>query len=496
MAGHDDDGFPRGKSINEQVEKLETCVRFLGDSPQEGGKLFTDLCALLLEAMGFSQVYERKGEEQGRDIDARLGEQTWYFECKRHSPSIDTPGAAYKFLQLDMLRDELKPDYFVLISNGSMLSILKDMVEFKNADKFTKYSVEAWTNEPGELAFEKILLSYPEVFISFLGQTALAQLDCFEDLKKDFESRSKTFLANNPRFFETVVLSIAQVRKQFIFEKTGAPLYDFPVEQTLGLLPPLVKARYPAVVLIGCPLNPISGLYNFRDSNHVSSLSKALLPWGVVLEERGLNYLLFRENLMNNTVFFDYGAIACVSPCGLALEVIRPYDWLKPVREDCVRLRNFAKRGMLITPAVFRLYITNGDFSATRYNEFVFGGIERFLPERDKDKPDYDIDVLLKGPIHSESVVFSSAPETHSEIGRPLVTSLWRNSGMKTQLILAAEEVDRQLSERLRTSADVLPHSIEFDQSFGWLRETEFLDRSYAVFEGFLRDYDANQKSS
>ena len=86
-------------------------------------RLFEEFCAQLLRGLGFENVYRRKGTEQGRDIDAQLSNFTWYFECKLVTKDVDTASFAYKFLQLDALHDEQKPDFFVLISNGSIKSI-------------------------------------------------------------------------------------------------------------------------------------------------------------------------------------------------------------------------------------------------------------------------------------------------------------------------------------------------------------------------------------
>ncbi|MBI1927435.1 restriction endonuclease [Candidatus Poribacteria bacterium] len=88
-------------------------LRTSPDSPD----LFEKLCAVLLEAMGFENVYGRKGTEQGRDIDASLVGFRWYFECKFVREDVDTASFAYKFLQLGALDESQRPDFFVLLSN-------------------------------------------------------------------------------------------------------------------------------------------------------------------------------------------------------------------------------------------------------------------------------------------------------------------------------------------------------------------------------------------
>jgi len=59
------------------AERLEELVTGFGGTPAEGGELFTQLCVSLLEAMGFTDIYKRKGTEAGRDIDAKYAGKTW-----------------------------------------------------------------------------------------------------------------------------------------------------------------------------------------------------------------------------------------------------------------------------------------------------------------------------------------------------------------------------------------------------------------------------------
>jgi hypothetical protein len=74
----------------------------------------------------------------------------WFFECKFVQEDVDTAQFAYKFLQLDMLKKSQRPDFFVLLSNGAITSILKDIVQFKALDRYTTYRVELWANHDSD----------------------------------------------------------------------------------------------------------------------------------------------------------------------------------------------------------------------------------------------------------------------------------------------------------------------------------------------------------
>jgi hypothetical protein len=483
------------------IKRLEELITIVGGSSVEGGTFFVQLCALLLQAMGFTDIYIRKGTEIGRDIDAKFSGQNWYFECKRYSKYIDTPEMAYKFLQLEMLTKSLQPDFFVLISNAAMKAILKDIVQFKKADQSVKYSVETWVNDPENPTFNHILLSYPEVYVDFLKRTTNLKGKWFDDLVTDFQTRSKQYLEKNPAFFEGIRKSIAVI-KQMDYSKPVEHSAKFYLDHTLYLTQRTLRSRGWSLVIVACPARPISGLYDFDDMDSLSPLYKTLAQWGVQIVRRHDSCVEFAENASNRTLFFDFGAIVTVTPI-LYLNTVEPSEWLKALREDCLRMRNFAKRGILMTPVLFRAYVTNLMYPSWMDKNSLgpqfFGGLDRFFPENALSKSYKGMQIDAAG-VGSDDILFNAPPNMHTEIGRTLATSLWRNAGMKTPFLQAAKETEDTLDQRLKTyeSGSGTKNSIvesahfrcavEFERSLGWLLRGELFDRSYEFFDNVLKE--------
>jgi hypothetical protein len=481
-------------------KNLEGVINYFGKNSYEGGKMFTDLCALLLNEMGFEDIHIRKGNELGRDIDAKLGEQTWFFECKRYSKHIDTPEMAYKFLQLDMLADNLKPDYFVLISNGQMKSILKDIVEFKKTDKNTKYSVEIWTNEPYEELFNEILYSYSGAYIEYVKEKFNKRIIKLDKMIEEFEINSKEYLNKNNKFFNSYIVGIGSIKKQWNKQKE-IHFTPFILDELYKETKDILLGFAWVSVLIGVPSNPISLLYDFSDIDTETSLVTMLKKWGLVLLKKGRNHLLFAEN-SHRTIIFDYGAIVLVSPI-LYGGSLHPSEWLISLRENCIRMRNFAKRGTLLVPATFRFYISNFTFSRSSYSSLsnqieklmIVNGLEDFLPESilPRKKASYQIKVPYC-EIKSNDILIENPPNMHDEIGKPLAISFWKNLGNKKPLLQSGSEIDdifkRVIKDHSDSSKlrDLISFDYSFQQSFNWLKEGELFDRSYDIFEKYLEE--------
>jgi hypothetical protein len=479
------------------IAKLEEAITSFGRSPSDGGALFVELCALLLNAMGFTNIYKRKGAEAGRDIDAKLAGQTWYFECKRYSRHIDTPQTAYKFLQLDILPERLQPDFFILMSNASMKSILKDIVEFKRADLNVKYSAESWVNEPLNPTFDTILLSYPEVYINFLIQSIKCKGKAFDRLVADFRSRSDLYLRENPTFFADLLNSIAVIKKARLPKPVQSAA--FALQQTYELTKRIFIEGW-SLVLIGCPLTPVAGLYDFYDFQTFSALCKNLSRWGLLLPERRDDCIVFHE-IGTKTAFFNFGSIVTVTRLSYS-HGVEPWEWLIPLREDCFRMRNFSKKGFLITPATFKAYIVDlGVSSRMRALEKpgFLGTMDRFLPRVAPIDSKRGFVQIPPSGISSDELTVTDPPNMHDEIGRPLVLSLWKNAGLKNSFFQCAEVTETQLLAELRRLESIrsaqakkeysstFNYSVEFFRSLNWLREGELLDTSYEGFEMMLK---------
>jgi hypothetical protein len=486
-----------------RVARLEDLVTHFGRSPSEGGALFVELCVELLKVMGFSDIYIRKGTESGRDIDAKWHGQVWFFECKRYTKTIKTPEMAYKFLQLDVLPESLQPDFFVLFSNASMKSILKDIIEFKKSDRNVRYSVEAWVNEPSNAIFESILLSYPKTYVEFVKTKLKPKGKWFSKLLSDFRVRSRAYLRTNPKFFDGILESIAVIR-QASLSKPLEPSSKFFLDHTLKVTKRLMGGHSWTLLLIGCPVHPISGLYDFANYRSVKSLVDVLAKWEVVFVKKEGDCLIFGENWGNRTLLFDYGAIVTLTDLSsldtpaFTSQRIEPWEWLQALREDSLRMRNFSKKGMLITPAVFQAHIIDLMHLPSDKTDFAkFGTLERFMPNVVFSKSRRgDVKVSHLG-IHSDALTLNGPPEMHDEIGRPLAESLYREIGIPDPLLDAAKTIKTKLLKESHRKCTNNGKGLWFDpffdcqfsffESLGWLLDGEVFDRSYGYFEKKLK---------
>lgn len=119
----------------------------------------------------------------------------------------------------------------------------------------------------------------------------------------DFRNRSQDFLRTNMRFFDKYRFGIAGIRKK---RKRSRIAEDFLLNEVHKTL-----VRYPwgwAVMIIGCPRNPISGLYDFTDFRSCKSLCELLKPWGVIFDEVRENHMVFAE-VMHHTFFLTSGLL-------------------------------------------------------------------------------------------------------------------------------------------------------------------------------------------
>lgn len=477
--------------------RLEDFIRYLGRNPSEAGTLFVRLCAKLLVAMGFTDVFTRVGTELGRDIDARYGGFVWYFECKRYAKSVSTPHTAYKILQLDMLRDELRPDYFVLMSNASLTSILKDIVQFRNAENKVRYSIETWTNEKNNRTFDDILLSYSDDFIEFLGQNShCVRRSIPTQTFDDFRKRSHQFRINNGSFFMRFCRSRAALIDAVKNSPQTKPLDGNEIMAVLQNQRNEILLGN-GVLTIGWPQSAHGNIYDFEDANTLDSLIKRLEPWGVLYRKHNRTMAEFGENWGENRTFFlSSGAILTFSDDLFLNRTINPCTWLPLLREDCLRMRNFAKRGMLIMPGFIRTMV--GDFHRLivgyHPEPLTFGGWKRFLAPTEKFR-DWVNDIEMKGRyVESDDILLKTPPVMHGDFGMPLAASIFRNSGCSESFIDAVRTISHRLLQRLREEHDGIEsgsfqRSVQFDKALEWITEGEIRDTRYSAFQRYIDDY-------
>jgi len=212
-------------------------------------------------------------------------------ECKRYSAQIKTPEMAYKFLQIDMLPPALRPDHFVLISNASMASILRDIIEFRKVDRHVKYTVHAWTNESSSQSFNHILLSYPQVYEDALARLLPRPTQRAKRLREDFRRRAAEHVRDEGTFFETLQKGVAAIGGRAVQAGTDSP-FTFVLDQMFRAVALSSWSGWRQVI-VASPTHPVAGLYDFRDGRVSRSIILMLERWKVNIGEARQDRLTF-----------------------------------------------------------------------------------------------------------------------------------------------------------------------------------------------------------
>lgn len=491
-------GSRRTKSRMNQ--RLEDLVGFL-QGPSRGST-FVLLVAELLRAMGFTDVYVRKGTENGRDIDARFGSEIWFFECKFTAHRVDTPAAAYKLLQVDSLSDAVQPDHYVFVTNGTTASILRDIAKMKNADKSVKYNVHFWSNDE-QYNFDDILLSYPNTYERLIVEFSLKQFVQVSSIFSDFNERSINHIRVNQKFL-TRFRGNAGLNVGSKGSETA--LMRFALDQTLQISSEITSAIPLCVLVTAIPHSPVASLYNFRDLEILQRFTDTMRRLGAEITKAERDHLIFREDL-TTTIITNFGSVIMIdSEISVRGEIHLP-EWLPCIRENSLRTRNFVKLGILSAPFHVKAYIIANPSHSGSLNLTGLDGMSRrrnMIPDISKRVDEIFLgfrgghekkqsDPFKKSP----SVAFESAmvridgpPETHTEMARALASSLWAFAGKSPQLTECAEKWLLSLkSKLLRQKSRVASVEIfEYFDSIWWLNHPELLDRDFSIFEKILQE--------
>jgi hypothetical protein len=464
----------RGKNIPKQ---LEECLSLLPGSPGSRGRLFSLLCAALLKEMGFEEIYIRSGTESGRDIDAMFQGRLWCFECKLSEDAVDTPTTAYKLLQIDMMPERLKPAFFVVISNASTKSILRDIAAYRNVEQSIIYFVDFWTNEIVEHRFDRILLSHPETYVSFLQTNLSAAM--VEPLVDDFQKRSATFLSTNSMFFDSFSSTLGAARRRPA-ERTvdeGGSFALAEMERHGATLVDMMMGR-----LLAVSLRPISRLYDFSNNKLVDQLQQQLDGWDMMLVERTIDYLEFRE-LGVSTKIFHHGGIEIVFSA-LELSPTTIPDWITGIRENCLRMRNFCKSALLPVPATMKLvYGRETNRTTDRHS---LEGLVNWLQRQPVNQPVLGQQQKFRSTVfQSDPITFVEPPQSADAVGRPLFNSLMRNARVSDDFV---GSVRQRMVDVFRKGEEVdqahLAVTLRYATSLGWLAYGDM--RPYSTFERTL----------
>ena len=427
-------------------------------SAPDPARAFEHFCAALLASMTFKAVYNRRGTEQGRDIDAHMGDLRWFFECKLAREDVDTPSFAYKFLQLDALEPSQRPDFFILLSNGSIKSILKDIVVFKQADKNTTYSVDVWANHTTDRVFDQIVLSESDAALAFFESFLPGQLDAGS--AADLRAAGRRHLETHGRFIDQYTCSPLFRRR--LLSDQGSEIVQFAHDATVSALQSSEAALWGVHVAFSLIGVPDAGRYGLLSCSPESrrSTANAYRTWGmtpvdhspastIMLEEGGFGTHTY-------TLFTEWGSVATMAEIPLSTPVILPSELFVCVKETALRFRNYLKRGSLLTPCW--LYPRIEDMPASAMARMVGGGMERdrlrfqslergYLGRvRLREAPD---DYLHSSPVSAQPIRVLTPPKDYREIGRAIADSVWQVvSDARQDVVESVTVMEKRLSAR------------------------------------------------
>jgi hypothetical protein len=262
-----------GKSDN-RPQRLEDLVGALGRSSTEAGSQFTALYLLLLQHVGFTDLFRRKGSEAGRDIDGQLGGLRFFFECKRARRPLDLAKSAYKLQQIDLLPNELQPDYFVLLSNSVLTSQLQDLFDARSHRR-PGFGVETWVNEPSNRRFDALLASAPDLTVDYMEEHLSPLPTDWRKLVADFRTRS----AKSPAVPDFIAAIRARPIPRSVYttpsENSGHFALDYAIDRATKNL------RGTFFLLAGVPAAVQPRTFSLDEPDALGELAMLLQRWGM-----------------------------------------------------------------------------------------------------------------------------------------------------------------------------------------------------------------------
>ena len=466
---------------------LEDIVQHFGKDSVDGGNIFEDLCCRLISAMGFTDVYRRSGYQNGRDIDAKCDGKVWAFECKRGRDAVNSEKTIYKFAQIDILHDNLKPDYFVILSNASTRSVLRDIVRHKSQSHDARYKIFIWANDGSDKLFNRILLSYSNVYVDFIGDIFGDGDDRIVRLVKDFQDRSELYLRERRPFFEEwkenfgyrieikkdeSVVACSYMIKSVVNSMVNAkrmPVVDLPILPFLGIC---------AVPVDHCLYDALSG-----NGINFPVKRKALERFGLRHDSSntGAGYTIYRENSANKTRVYDSGCFVLTTEMSFS-KLVLPTDWLYVLRENSIRIRNFIKSSLLPTPCVIKCFIGKAQepvFHHLKSDEFDKLYMRRIAHDPSTYFSSESGDDYATHLVESDNLYIANPTDDYEGIGRPLAHSLWRNltngEDLNSEILFL-----RNLLWKMKADMSLV---IEWEKATCWYMDGEVLSRGYDMFE-------------
>lgn len=454
----------------ETPNRLEDCIGRLGSTNAEGGALFTELCAILLRAAGCQQVFRRKGSEAGRDIDCVYGGRRIFVECKRTRTHVDLASAAYKLHQVDLLADELKPDLFVLMSNGPVTSALKDVFDLRQLGP-CPFGTALCVNENGDRRLDALLTAAADDVVAFFGSHLRPIPSNWLEMVQDFRTRAAS---RSGQSLLEEYFGLNEVRAGEASQGEHADFRNYAVrrgrEASLGT----------ALMLTAVPLRPHPDAFSMSNLDGLNRFSQLLAKWGLHFSHRDRDLMIYDEATSDphtKTFFLQTGALTMSS--AVMHQPIQPEIWLGALRENCLRLRNFAYVGLLRTPASVSVTIVGSQ------GRIALGGLTALL---ENGLPEADLHVVDRALV-TEWIDVPRAFADSAEIGRALLDAFGQALGESVAWTVLAEETLRSSDAALA----IEPSNGVWEKThdaLGWLLSMERGDRSPEVFAGLLGPFE------
>jgi hypothetical protein len=477
----------KSAELNKLYGALQSC--------RNPGAAFQNFCAALLASMGFTSIFCRRGVEQGRDIDAEFGGFRWFFECKLVREDVDTPSFAYKFLQLDALNKNQRPDFFVLLSNGSIKSILNDIVRFKQTDRNTTYEVALWANHTSDNVFNDIVLSEITTALSFF-QKILPNILSMEE-KQRLQSIAQNQNSNRGRFIERLTLS--PLFRKRVEPSATSELIKFVHDATMATVwnSDVANVLYTTLLVVGIPDRTAFGLLPCTSYRDRDELARAYRPWGMYPHNhQQQSSMLFDEHTLisrENTLMTEWGGVATLSEIPFADPVVPANGFFICIKEAAVRFRNYLKRGSLVTPCW--LFVRVEEFAYTHMARLTgskappinlrFRTLERSYQKNwtlEEARDDY----IRSLPICAQPVRVLSPPNDYRELGLALAENIWSAVvGKHCDILKAVHSIHERLQKdyKHKDSVEMLGRLVEFRKGFDYLLDHDLFHRPYSNFD-------------
>ncbi|MEZ4503632.1 MAG: restriction endonuclease [Dehalococcoidia bacterium] len=426
---------------------------------EEQGRRFERLAMHWLRAMGFADVMQRTAPDGGRDLEATHGTTKWAFECKCYAGALPLRAVAPKFLQLSLVKEGLSPDFFVILALSHVTSSVADIARAQNVERSLKYSALIWS--ANDESIDDLILSYPKETLEFC-----ATFGGIPDLVRTaYLAASEQFLDSYEPFGERLFARTASAIDSSRDGDHGTAMVDL----ALSLSP---SDRPPRLNLVFAPDRPAPGLFDWRKPAFAEGIVESLASWGLEPSDVSPGSVTFVENWgLDRTMLLDWGAVIFSRSILEAGRELPMSEWLLPLKEQCVRLRNFSKRGLLPMPGHVAAELRTR--ASSRMADF-----RTFLKTPAVELDAHESPSTERSAFRTAALPITGPFEDYRSLAMSLGDALWHQGG----------GTDSLKENALRWDAPVIADGYlrSYALTTNWLFGPEARARSYSVFDDLL----------